>query len=35
MVIPLGEGDEQILTRFRKVGETFEKEEFGLYNDAE
>ncbi|WP_407505585.1 protein-L-isoaspartate(D-aspartate) O-methyltransferase [Elizabethkingia miricola] len=32
MVIPLGEGDEQILTRFRKVGETsFEKEEFGLY----
>ncbi|AQX06349.1 protein-L-isoaspartate(D-aspartate) O-methyltransferase [Elizabethkingia meningoseptica] len=32
MVIPLGTGDEQILTRFRKVSDTsFEKEEFGLY----
>ncbi|NAW50889.1 protein-L-isoaspartate(D-aspartate) O-methyltransferase [Elizabethkingia argentiflava] len=32
MVIPLGKGDEQILTRFRKLSDTsFEKEEFGLY----
>lgn len=32
MVIPLGKGDEQILTRFRKISETeIEKEEFGLY----
>lgn len=32
MVIPLGKGEEQMLTRFRKISETeIEKEEFGLY----
>lgn len=32
MVIPLGEDDEQKLTRFRKISETkIEKEEFGVY----
>lgn len=32
MVIPLGRGEEQVLTRFTKISETqVEKEEFGLY----
>ena len=32
LVIPLGDGEEQILTRFTKVSENYiEKEEFGLY----
>ena len=32
LVIPLGKGEEQILTRFTKISENkVEKEEFGLY----
>lgn len=32
MVIPLGKGEEQMLTRYRKISETeIEKEEIGLY----